>query len=118
MKILILLFSSFFAATLPSQRFFYTLLFARFQIKRMPFDFFNDVFLLHLAFKAPQGILEGFALLQSNFRQRTTPPNPSEMDLTSFTSFEGQVKQSLIYPLISRVATPAHADNLTVEALN
>jgi hypothetical protein len=56
--------------------------------------------------------------LQSNFRQRTTPPNPSEMDLTSFTSFEGQVKQSLIYPLISRVATPAHADNLTVEALN
>ncbi len=74
----------------------------------MSLDLFNDVFLLHLAFEAPQCILEGFALLQSNFRQRTTPPNRSDMDYSSFTRFKGQVKQSLAYPPISQAATLAH----------
>jgi hypothetical protein len=40
-------------------------------------DFLNNVFLLHFALEAAQSILEGFTLLQSNFRQTDTPPNPS-----------------------------------------
>lgn len=106
---LILLFSGLFPASLPGQRLFYALLFARFQVKRMPLDLFNDVFLLYLAFKAPQGILKGFTLLQSNFRQRTTPPNRSEMDPSSFTRFTGQVKRTL--QLTGNSIHPTH--NLT-----
>jgi hypothetical protein len=40
-------------------------------------NFFNDVFLLHFALKTPQSVFEGLTLLQSNFRQTDTPPNPS-----------------------------------------
>jgi hypothetical protein len=48
-----------------------------FQIKGVALDLFDDVFLLHLALEAAQCVLEGFTLLQSNFRQTDTPPNPS-----------------------------------------
>jgi hypothetical protein len=41
------------------------------------FHFFDNVFLLHFPFEAPQGILKGFSLLKPNFRQTDTPPNPS-----------------------------------------
>jgi len=80
----------------------------------MPLDLFNDVFLLYLAFKAPQGIFKGFALLQSNFRQRTTPPNRSQMDLPSFTRFTGQVKRTV--QLTGNSSHPIH--NLTPIGLN
>jgi len=43
----------------------------------MAFNLFDNVFLLHFALKAAQSILEGLTLLQSNFRQTDTPPNPS-----------------------------------------
>jgi hypothetical protein len=33
--------------------------------------------LLHFALEAAQSVFEGLALLQSNFRQTDTPPNPS-----------------------------------------
>jgi hypothetical protein len=29
---------------------------------------------LYLPLEPPKGVLEGFSLLKSNFRQRTTPP--------------------------------------------
>ena len=65
----VLLFARFFAGALTRQRFFYTLLFARLQIKRVTLDFLDNVFSLHLALEAPQGILKGFALLYSNLCQ-------------------------------------------------
>src|SRR5277367_778703 len=48
-----------------------------FQVKGVALDLFDDVFLLHLALEAAQGVLQGFTLLQSNFRQTDTPPNQS-----------------------------------------
>src|SRR5271157_6017303 len=50
---------------------------SRFQVKGVALDFFDDVFLLHLALETAQRILQGLTLLQSNFRQTDTPPNPS-----------------------------------------
>ncbi len=46
--------SALFAVSLAGQRFFRALLFARLQVERMPLDFLDDVFLLHLALKAAQ----------------------------------------------------------------
>jgi len=43
--------------------------FARLQIKRMTLDLFDDVFLLHLAFEAPEGVFQGFTVLESYFSQ-------------------------------------------------
>jgi hypothetical protein len=62
---LILLFPSFFSATFTCQRFLDPLLFARLQIKGVTLDLFDDVFLLHFALEAAQGIFEGFSLLDS-----------------------------------------------------
>ena len=70
----VLLLPRLFSASLASQRFFHTFLFTRFQIKRVPFDFLDDVFLLHLAFEPAQRVFEGFSLLQSYFRQRNNTP--------------------------------------------
>jgi len=44
-----------FAISFPCKRLFSPALLARLQIKRMPFDFLNDIFLLHLALKSAQG---------------------------------------------------------------
>ena len=73
----VLLFANFLAGALTSQRSLDTLLFTGLQVKGVAFDFFNNVFLLHLALETAQGIFEGFTLLQSNFRQTETPPNRS-----------------------------------------
>ncbi len=40
----------------------------------MPLDFFNDVFLLHLTFEAPEGIFECFPLLEPYFGQLNNTP--------------------------------------------
>ena len=45
----VLFLARFFTATLASQRFLDSLLLAWLQIKRVPLDFLDDVFLLHLA---------------------------------------------------------------------
>jgi hypothetical protein len=74
---LVLLFTCLLAAALASQRFFYTLSLARLKVKRVTLHFFNYVLGLYLAFESPERVFEGFPLLKSNFRQRTTPPNPS-----------------------------------------
>ena len=43
--------------------------FARLQIERMPFDLFDNVFLLHFPFEAPEGVFQGFTLLEPYFSQ-------------------------------------------------
>ena len=73
----ILFFANLFASALASQRGFHAFLFTRFEVKGVALHFFNNVFLLHLALESTQGVFKGFTLLQSNFRQTDTPPNPS-----------------------------------------
>ena len=71
---LLLFFTRFFPAALACQSFFYTLLLAGLQIKRVALNLLNDVFLLHLAFEAAQRIFQRFALLQPDFRQSNYTP--------------------------------------------
>ena len=66
---LVLFLADLLAITFASERFFYALLLAWLQIERVAFDFLDNVFGLHLALKAPQGILKGFAFLYSNLCQ-------------------------------------------------
>ena len=73
----ILLFAHFLASAFSSKRSFHAFFFTRFQVKGVAFYLFNNVFLLHFALKTAQSVFEGFSLLQSNFRQTDTPPNPS-----------------------------------------
>jgi hypothetical protein len=42
---------------------------ARLQIERVALDLFNNVFLLHFAFEAPEGVFQGFTVLESYFSQ-------------------------------------------------
>ncbi len=85
---LVLFLTRFFTATFTCKRFLHTLLFTWFQVEGMTLDLLDDVFLLNFAFETPQSIFEGLALLQSNFSQRTTPPNSSGMDRVVITRFE------------------------------
>jgi len=73
----ILFFANFLTGALASERGFHAFLFTRFEVKGVALDLFNNVFLLHFALETAQSVLEGFTLLQSNFRQTDTPPNPS-----------------------------------------
>jgi len=72
--LLVLLFPSFFPAALACQCFFHTLLLAGFQIKGVALYLLDNVFLLHLTLEAAQCVLEGLALLQSDFCQRNYTP--------------------------------------------
>ncbi len=63
------------AVALPGQRLFLAALFTGFQIERMTFDFFNDVFLLHFPLKAAQSAFERFPILQMDFCQTDSPPS-------------------------------------------
>jgi hypothetical protein len=74
---LVLLFANFLASALASESSFDAFFFTGLQVKGVALDLFNDVFLLHFALEAAQSVFEGFTLLQSNFRQTETPPNPS-----------------------------------------
>ncbi len=80
----VLLLANFLASTLASQRGFHALFLAGFQVKGVALYFFNNVFLLHFALETAQSVLEGFTLLQSNFRQTETPPNPSGRTLINY----------------------------------
>ena len=71
---LVLLFSSFLAAALASQRFFYALLFARLEVKGVTLNLLNNVLLLDLTLEAAQGVLERLALLNPYFRQPVNTP--------------------------------------------
>ena len=74
---LILLLANFLTGTLAGESGFYAFFLPRFQVKGVAFDLFDDVFLLHFALEAAQGVLQRLTLLQSNFRQTDTPPNQS-----------------------------------------
>ena len=66
---LILLLTDLLAIALTCKRLFHAFLFTGLQIKRMTFDFLDNVFRLHLALKAPECVLKGFAFLYSNLCQ-------------------------------------------------
>jgi len=74
---LILFFAWFFSGALTSQRRLYTFFLAGLQVEGVSLDLLDNVILLHLAFEAAQNILEGFALLKSDFCQIYTPPDSS-----------------------------------------
>jgi hypothetical protein len=74
---LILLLANLLTSALASQRGFHAFLFTGFQVKGVAFDLFDNILLLHFALEAAQRVFEGFTLLQPNFRQTDTPPNPS-----------------------------------------
>jgi hypothetical protein len=74
---LILFFACFLPGALTSQRGLHTFFFAGLQVKGVTLDLLDDVFLLHLAFKAAQSILEGLSLLKPHFCQTDTPPDSS-----------------------------------------
>jgi hypothetical protein len=71
---LILLFTSLFSAAFTRERFFHALLFAGLQVKGVSLDLLDNVFLLNLALKAAQRILEGLALLEPDFCQPDNTP--------------------------------------------
>jgi hypothetical protein len=73
----VLFLANFLTGALASERGFYAFLLTGLQVKGVALDLLDNVFLLHFALEAAQGVLEGFPLLQSNFRQTDTPPNPS-----------------------------------------
>ncbi len=59
----VLLLARLLAIALPGQGFLDTALFAGLQVKRMPLDFLDDVFLLHLPLKAAESIFQRLAFL-------------------------------------------------------
>ena len=71
------LFANFLTRALAGERGFHTFFLTRLQVKGVALDLFNNVFLLYFALEAAQSVFEGFTLLQSNFRQSNTPPDPS-----------------------------------------
>src|SRR6185436_4535227 len=62
-----------FAIPFAGERRLDPLLFTRFQVKRVPLGFLDDVLLENLALEAPQRALEGLAFLNSNFRHGNLP---------------------------------------------
>ena len=74
---LILFFANFLTSALASKRGFHAFLLTGLQVKGVALDLLNNVLLLHFTLETAQGVLEGFTLLQSNFRQTDTPPDPS-----------------------------------------
>jgi len=61
--------SPLFTVAFARQRFLGALLLTRFQVERMPLDFLDDVFSLHLALKTPERALQGFSILDVYFSQ-------------------------------------------------
>ena len=59
---------------LTSQGFLGALALTWFQVKGVPLDLLNNVFLLYLAFESAQCVLEGLTLLNSDFCQTAHTP--------------------------------------------
>ena len=83
-----MLFANLFSGTFLRQSLLHSFSFARFQIVGVTLHFLNYVFGLNLALEPTQGVLQRFALLQSNFRQTHHPPT-SKLYCTGleFTTF-------------------------------
>jgi hypothetical protein len=58
-----------FAIPLAGESFFSPAFFPGFQVKRMPLDLFNDIFLLYFAFEPSQSAFERLAILEMDFCQ-------------------------------------------------
>jgi hypothetical protein len=65
-----------FAQSLPRKRFFSPALLTGRHIEAVLLDFLDDVFLLHLAFEAAQGVLQRFTFLDYDFGHVIFTPNP------------------------------------------
>jgi hypothetical protein len=61
---------------------------ARLQIKGVPLDLFNDVFLLHLTLEASERVFQGFTVLESYFSQTCDTSKPT-IDLPMATIGHG-----------------------------
>ena len=61
----------------------------------MTLYFLDDVFLLHLAFKATKRIFEGFSLLKSDFCQTDYTPKLVQKDRTVIARLHDQVKRNV-----------------------
>ena len=72
--LLVLLFTSFLAAALARQRFFYALSFAGLQIERVTLYFLNDVLGLYLSLEPAKRVFKGFTLLKPYFSQSNYTP--------------------------------------------
>src|SRR5882724_4815188 len=62
------------AQSLPRKRFFRPALLAGFHVEAVLLDFLDDVLLLHLALETPQGIFQGFTLLDDDFSHFINSP--------------------------------------------
>src|SRR5712692_1171054 len=62
------------AQSLPRKRFLCPALLAGFHVEAMLLDFLDDVFLLHLALKTPQGVFQGFTLLDDDLSHVINSP--------------------------------------------
>jgi hypothetical protein len=96
--ILLRLFPILFPRTLPCQSFLYPALCSGFQVKGVTFHFLNNVFGLNLALEPPQGTLDRFAFLQSNFCQDPSPPNRNNvlLELTRFVGSSEALNRKLL----------------------
>jgi hypothetical protein len=66
-----------FPVSLTRKRLLDTQFFARLQVKGMPLDLFNDVFLLYLTLESPESVFQGFTALESYFRQTYNTSKPT-----------------------------------------
>jgi hypothetical protein len=56
----------------------------------MTLDLFDDVFLLHLAFEAPEGVFQGFTVLESYFSQNLRHlPTDHKLNSDLTAAYEG-----------------------------
>src|SRR6267142_251174 len=62
------------AQSLPRKRFLGPALLAGFHVEAVLLDFLDDVFLLHLALETPQGIFQGFILLDNDLSHFINSP--------------------------------------------
>jgi hypothetical protein len=72
--VLVLFLARLLPAALASKGFLHPFLFTGLQIKGVTFHFLDNVFLLHLPFETAKRVLEGLALLNSDFSQRSYTP--------------------------------------------
>src|SRR5262245_5767838 len=80
-----------------------TFLFAWFQVERVFLDFFDDVFLLNLAFESPQGIFNGFSVLNPYFCQSVHPHSTSAINRQTTDYSAVSTFASAILPPLWRV---------------
>jgi hypothetical protein len=73
---LILLTPLLFTEALAREGFLGAALLTRLHVVTVLFDFFDDVFTLHLTFESPERVLQRLTLLNNNFCQAYSPPFP------------------------------------------